>query len=196
MIAIVAYGAGNLTSVYRALRYLGFDCIVAEKAEQLRYADKLVIPGVGNFKATLPLSTGHLSEALQKHIAARKPVLGICLGMQWMFAGSEEAPGIPGLNAFDGVCCRFSDQVKVPHVGWNRTTADPRSRLFNGVPSGSYFYYTHSFYAPLCAETMGLCAYESPFTAAIEKGHLFGVQFHPEKSAEIGCKILENFCAL
>lgn len=196
MIAIVDYGAGNLTSVCKAVRHLGFDCIVTSADEQIRDADKLIIPGVGNFKATLPLSNGHLGLALQDCVDLKKPVLGICLGLQWMFAGSEEAPGISGLNAFQGTCSRFTGQVKVPHVGWNQIEIGPSSRLLQGIESGSYVYYTHSYRAPLCAATVGVCNYGSQFTAAVENDHLYGVQFHPEKSGEVGCKILENFCAL
>lgn len=147
-------------------------------------------------EATRSLSEGPLTSALQQFIAAQKPVLGICLGLQWMFEGSDEAPELRGLGVFDGRCSRFSNQVKSPHVGWNQITVDPHSRLLQGVPSSSYVYYTHSYHAPLCSRTVAVCAYETQFTAAAENRHLFGVQFHPEKSGKIGRRILENFCAL
>ena len=196
MIAIVDYGAGNLASVVKAIEHLGQPCVVTADAETVAGADKLIIPGVGNFKATLPLHDGVIGIAVRKAIADNKPVLGICLGLQWMFDGSDEAPELRGLSAFHGTCTRFSDRVKSPHVGWNRIQAATRSRLLSGVPDGSYVYFTHSYSAPLCAETVATCTYEEPFTAAVERDNLFGVQFHPEKSGEIGMKILEKFCAL
>ena len=196
MIAIVDYGAGNLASVVKAIEHLGQKCAVTADAEAVARADRLIIPGVGNFKATLPLDGGQLGVAVRNAIAGGKPVLGICLGLQWMFEGSDEAPELRGLSAFHGTCTRFSDRVKSPHVGWNRIEVAPRSRLLSGIPSGSYVYFTHSYRAPLCAETVATCTYEEPFTAAAERGNLFGLQFHPEKSGDIGIKILENFCAL
>ena len=196
MIAIVDYGAGNLASVVKAIEHLGQECVVTANADAAARADRLIIPGVGNFKATLPLDGGQLGVAVRNAIAGGKPVLGICLGLQWMFEGSDEAPELRGLSAFHGTCTRFSDRVKSPHVGWNRIEVAPRSRLLLGIPSGSYVYFTHSYRAPLCAETVATCTYEEPFTAAAERGNLFGLQFHPEKSGDIGIKILENFCAL
>jgi glutamine amidotransferase len=196
VIAIIDYGAGNLASVVKAIRHLNRECVVTGDAEAVDAAEKLVIPGVGNFAATLPLANGQLGAALRSAIAGGKPVLGICLGLQWMFEGSEEAGELPGLGAFPGKCTRFSDQVKSPHVGWNRIAIEPRSRLLRDIPSGSYVYFTHSYRTPLCPESVATCVYEAPFTAAAERGNLFGVQFHPEKSGDIGMKILENFSAL
>lgn len=196
MIAIVDYGAGNLASVVKAVRHLGRECMVTDDAQAVMAAEKLIIPGVGNFRATLPLSDGHLGAALRNTIASDKPVLGICLGLQWMFEGSDEASDLRGLGVFPGKCTRFSDQVKSPHVGWNRIAIGPRSRLLCDIPSDSYVYFTHSFWAPLCTDTVASCVYEAPFTAAAERGNLFGVQFHPEKSGDVGMKILENFCAI
>ncbi len=196
MIAIVDYGAGNLASVYRAIRHIGRECVITSDAGRLELADKAIIPGVGNFKETQTLSEGPLSSALRQFIAADKPVLGICLGLQWMFDGSDEAPALSGLGAFDGRCSRFSNQVKSPHVGWNQITVEPQSRLLQGVPANSYVYYTHSYRAPVCSRTVAVSTYEIPFTAAAEHGNLFGVQFHPEKSGDVGRGILENFCAL
>lgn len=195
MIAILDYGAGNLASVVKAIRYLGHECIVtADQSEVLR-ADRLIIPGVGNFRATAPLANGPLGAAVKSTLGS-KPLLGICLGLQWMFANSAEAPELPGLAAFGGTCTPFSEQVKSPHVGWDRIEIDARSRLLHGVVPGAYVYFTHSYRAPLCADTVARCTYEEPFTAAAERGNLFGVQFHPEKSGGVGLEILENFCAL
>ncbi len=196
MIAIVDYGAGNLASVVKAIRHLGQQCSVTSDVEAVARADRLILPGVGNFKATRPLANGGLGIALRMAIADQKPTLGICLGLQWLFEGSDEAPELPGLCAFRGMCTRFSARVKSPHVGWNRIEIGPHSRLLFGISSGSYVYFTHSYRAPLCAETVATCTYEEPFTAAVEHANLFGLQFHPEKSGAVGIKILENFCAL
>ncbi|HUI84330.1 MAG TPA: imidazole glycerol phosphate synthase subunit HisH [Candidatus Binatia bacterium] len=196
MIAILDYGAGNLASVVKAVRHLGQECAVTADAGDVRRAARVIIPGVGNFRATQALAMQPLSDALQQVIAAGKPILGICLGLQWMFEGSDEAPELPGLGAYAGACQRFSDRVKSPHVGWNRIAVEPQSRLLRGVPSGSWVYFTHSYRAPLCAETVASCTYESQFTAAVERDNLFGLQFHPEKSGDAGLAILGNFCAV
>jgi imidazole glycerol-phosphate synthase subunit HisH len=196
VIAIVDYGAGNLASVVKALQRLGRECTVPNGPDNLRQADKWVIPGVGNFKATAPLANGALGAVLRDGVAAGKPLLGVCLGLQWMFEGSTEATDLSGLGAFKGQCERFSDRVKSPHVGWDSIETRGQSRLLAGVPSGSYVYFTHSYRAPVCTGTVATCTYEAPFTAAAERGNLFGVQFHPEKSGDVGLQILENFCAL
>ena len=197
MIAIVDYGAGNLTSVVKALQHLGKECAVTNDPDIVGRADKWIIPGVGNFKATAPLVNGRLGEVLRTVVdSENRPLLGICLGLQWMFEGSSEAPELRGLAAFSGECTRFSDQVKSPHVGWNSIAVEQRSRLLAGIPSGAYVYFTHSYRAPVCSDTVATCTYEEPFTAAAERGNLFGVQFHPEKSGDAGLQILENFCAL
>jgi len=196
VIAIVDYGAGNLASVLKAVRHLGRECVVTDNADVVSAADRLIIPGVGNFRATLPLTGGCLGTALREAVANEKPVLGICLGLQWMFEGSDEATELRSLGVFPGNCTRFSDRVKSPHVGWNRIAIAPRSRLLRNIPSDSYVYFTHSYWAPLCADTVATCVYEAPFTAAAERGNLFGVQFHPEKSGDVGISILENFCAI
>jgi glutamine amidotransferase len=196
VIAIIDYGAGNLASVVKAIKHLERECVVTSDADAVRGAEKLIIPGVGNFAATLPLSDGDLGVAIRGAIASQKPVLGICLGLQWMFEGSDEAGDLRGAGIFSGRCARFSDRVKSPHVGWNQIAIEPRSRLLRDISSGSYVYFTHSYWAPLCSDTIATCVYEAPFTAAAESGNLFGVQFHPEKSGPVGMKILENFCAL
>jgi imidazole glycerol-phosphate synthase subunit HisH len=196
VIAVIDYGAGNLASVVKAIKHLGCECVVTRDGDCVLGAEKLIVPGVGNFLATLPLTEGPVGGALRQAIASQKAVLGICLGLQWMFEGSEEAAELRGLGAFPGQCTRFSDEVKSPHVGWNRITIGPGSRLLQGIPSGSYVYFTHSYRAPLCQDTVATCVYETPFTAAAESGNLFGFQFHPEKSGDIGMTILENFCAL
>ncbi len=196
MIAIIDYGAGNLASVVKAIQHIGAECVATSLAKDAGHADKLIIPGVGNFKATEPLADGDLGAVVRAAIADRRPVLGICLGLQWLFEGSDEAPKMRGMGAFSGVCSRFPENVKSPHVGWNRIRIDPRSRLLAGIASGSYLYFTHSYRAPLCDDTVATCRYAQPFSAAAERDNIFGVQFHPEKSGPAGLKILENFCAL
>jgi glutamine amidotransferase len=129
-------------------------------------------------------------------VKSGKPFLGICVGMQWLFAGSTEAPETPGAALFPGECSRFPVSVKAPHVGWNQLEVRTGSRLLRGVASGAFVYYTHSFRAPVIAETTACTNYGGPFSAAVERDNIFGVQFHPEKSTETGLKILENFCGL
>lgn len=197
MIAVVDYGAGNLTSVVKALQHLGQSCAVSNDPDIVGQADKWIIPGVGNFKATAPLVAGKLGAVLRSAITPEgRPLLGICLGLQWMFEGSTEAPELRGLGTFKGLCTRFSERVKSPHVGWNSIAIDGVSRLLAGVSCGAYVYFTHSYRAPVCCDTVATCTYEEPFTAVAERGNLFGVQFHPEKSGEVGMRVLENFCAL
>jgi glutamine amidotransferase len=197
VIAIVDYGAGNLASVVKALQHLGQECAVTSDPDTVGHAAKLIIPGVGNFKATAPLANGGLGLALRGAIADQgRPLLGICLGLQWMFEGSAEAPELLGLGIFSGMCTRFSENVKSPHVGWDRIEVDGCSRLLAGIPSGAYLYFTHSYRVPVCSDTVATCTYEAPFSAVVERRNLFGVQFHPEKSGEVGIHILENFCAL
>jgi len=197
VIAIVDYGAGNLASVVKALQHLGRECAVTNDPDVVRHAAKWIIPGVGNFKATAPLANGKLGAVLRTDVGPNgRPLLGICLGLQWMFDGSSEAPELRGLGVFPGQCERFSERVKSPHVGWDSIAIDGRSRLLTGISSGAYVYFTHSYRAPVCGDTVATCTYEEPFTAVAERGNLFGVQFHPEKSGDVGMQILENFCAL
>jgi glutamine amidotransferase len=197
VIAIVDYGAGNPTSVAKAIQHLGQDCTVTNNSDIVARATKWIIPGVGHFKATVPLANGRLGATLREGVnSGARPLLGICLGLQWMFEGSSEAPDLKGLSAFPGRCIRFSGAVKSPHVGWDSIATNRESRVLAGIPSGSYLYFTHSYRAPLCNDTVATCSYEAPFTAVVERGNLFGVQFHPEKSGDVGMQILENFCAL
>ena len=196
MIAIVDYGAGNLVSVKKALDWLGQDCtITSDPAEVLR-ARKIVLPGVGHFASTATLNTSGLQESIARSIANGIPFLGICVGMQWMFAGSEESPQTPGLSLFPGTCARFPQNVKSPHVGWNQLEIDSASRLFRGLPASPFVYFTHSYYAPVNGTTVASCEYAGKFSAAVERDLLFGVQFHPEKSGETGLRLLANFCAI
>jgi imidazole glycerol-phosphate synthase subunit HisH len=195
MIAIVDYGAGNISSVKKALEHLGTDAQVTSDASVISAAQKLVVPGVGHFTRCQALNQSMRAPVLEA-IKSGKPFLGICVGMQWLFAGSTEAPETPGAAIFTGECSRFPASVKSPHVGWNQIEISTGSRLLQGVSNGAFVYYTHSYRAPVVAETVACTNYGGVFSAAVERDNVFGVQFHPEKSAETGLKILENFCAL
>ncbi len=209
MIAIVDYGAGNLNSVRKAFDHLGAEVRVTSQSENVDAAGKIVLPGVGHFSALSTLNAAGLREALLRNIGAGKPFLGICLGMQWLFEGSEEAPDFAGAGLFFGRCRQFPAQVKSPHVGWNslslsgasgpealefRKAESLKSRLFRQLPSDPYVYFTHSFYAPVTQATSATTDYGLLFSAAVERDNIFGVQFHPEKSGTAGIQILKNFC--
>jgi len=196
MIAIVDYGAGNLVSVKKALDWLGQECAITSDPGQAAKAAKIVLPGVGHFASTATLARTGLQEAIAEAIARGIPFLGICVGMQWMFERSQESPETPGLGVLSGECERFPASVKSPHVGWNQLEVDSSSRLLRGVRPRSFVYFTHSFRAPVSETTVACCEYGGRFSAAVERDHLFGVQFHPEKSGEIGLKLLDNFCGL
>jgi len=194
MIAIVDYGAGNLNSVKKAFDYLGADIMVTDQPETLAAADKIVFPGVGHFSSLRALDRSGLREALLQAAFAGRPLLGICLGMQWLFEGSEECSELAGAGIFPGKCRLFPSSVKSPHVGWNSIAVQLGSRLLRGIAQDSYVYYTHSFHAPLVAGTIAATDYGLQFAGAVERGNIFGVQFHPEKSGDVGLAILKNFC--
>ena len=194
MIAIVDYGAGNPVSVKKALDFLGQDCVITADPNCVANAGCIILPGVGHFAATENLNRSGLQEAIATAIARDTPFLGICVGMQWMFAHSQEAPQTSGLGLFNGECEHFPSAVKSPHVGWNQLEISGNSRLFRGIPNESYAYFSHSFRVPITAETVAGCEYGGKFSAAVERGHLFGVQFHPEKSGDVGLAVLRNFC--
>jgi glutamine amidotransferase len=194
MIAIVDYGAGNLYSVKKAFDYLGAEVFVADQPATVAAADKVVLPGVGHFSSLRSLGSTGLCEALQQAAASGKPFLGICLGMQWLFHGSEECVEIAGAGIFPGKCRRFPSSVKSPHVGWNSLAIREGSGLLRGIAQDSFVYYTHSFHAPVIAGTAATSEYGLEFAAAVELDNVFGVQFHPEKSGDVGLAILKNFC--
>ncbi|MBS1814332.1 MAG: imidazole glycerol phosphate synthase subunit HisH [Acidobacteria bacterium] len=202
MIQVIDYKAGNLTSVLKALNYLGAKTHVTQSPDDVRGASKIVLPGVGHFRATQLLHDLQLTEATREAIARGVPFLGICVGLQWLYEGSTEAEATEGLCHFGSKCERFpatyaGAELKSPHVGWN-SLEDIRegSRLLKNVAPGSFVYYTHSWRAPLSADTAASTFYGGKFTAAVERGNVMGVQFHPEKSGETGLQILRNFLEL
>jgi glutamine amidotransferase len=194
MIAIVNYGAGNLNSVKKAFDYLGADTVVTDQPEALAVAGKIVLPGVGHFSSLQALNRTGVAKALLEGASAGKPFLGICLGMQWLFEGSEECSELAGAGIFPGKCRQFPSSVKSPHVGWNSLVIREGSRLLRGVAPDSFVYYTHSYHAPVIAETTAASEYGLRFAGAVERNNIFGVQFHPEKSGDVGLSILKNFC--
>ena len=191
MIAIIDYRAGNIASVKKALDRVGSVSVITSDAQVIAAADRLVLPGVGHFAATKALDPLRLTIA--GTLRRGKPFLGICVGMQWMFGGSTEALGVSGFGLFEGEVAKFPAMVKSPHVGWNQISVKNGSRLLTGISTDSFVYFTHSYRAPVCEGTVAECEYGGPFAAAIERDNVFGVQFHPEKSGDIGLQILRNF---
>ena len=173
MIAIVDYGAGNLNSVKKAFDYLGAEVVVTDQSEIVAVADKIVLPGVGHFSSLRALNRTGLREALLQAASAGKPFLGICLGMQWLFEGSEECIEVAGAGIFSGKCRQFPSSVKSPHVGWNSLTVQEGSRLLRGIAQDSFVYYTHSFHAPVLAATSAASEYGLQFAAAVERRQHF-----------------------
>jgi glutamine amidotransferase len=196
-VTVIDYKAGNLTSVLKTLRHLGMEAIVTDGDLSLvESAERIVLPGVGHFAATERLDATGLTGAIRNAIAKGTPFLGICVGMQWLYTGSTEAPEQPGLAHFAGQCTRFAESTeKVPHVGWNSLEVRSGSSLLAGVEPGEFVYFTHSYKGPVTGDTAAVTNYIEPFAAAVERGNVMGVQFHPEKSGETGLKILRNFLA-
>jgi glutamine amidotransferase len=194
-VTVIDYKAGNLTSVLKSLRRCGAEVEVTDGDLSLvESAERIVLPGVGHFAATERLDATGLTSAIHAAIARGVPFLGICVGMQWLYAGSSEAPNQPGLGYFSEQCTHFAESPeKVPHVGWNSLEIRQGSRLLAGVNPGEYVYFTHSYKAPVTAETAAITHYIEPFAAAVERGNVMGTQFHPEKSGATGLKILGNF---
>ena len=194
-VTVIDYKAGNLTSVLKTLRHLGAEAIVTDGDLSLvESAERIVLPGVGHFAATQRLDATGLTSAIRLAITRGIPFLGICVGMQWLYAGSSEAPDQPGLGQFAESCSRFAESSeKVPHVGWNSLEVRNGSRLLKGVEPGEFVYFTHSYKGPVTKDTAAVTQYIEPFAAAVERDNVMGVQFHPEKSGETGLKILRNF---
>jgi imidazole glycerol-phosphate synthase subunit HisH len=193
-VTVIDYKAGNLTSVLKALRQLGAEAEVTDNPAPIGLAERLVLPGVGNFAATQQLDATGLTPVIRAAIQRGVPFLGICVGMQWLFAGSSEATAQPGLAEFPETCARFPEgKEKVPHVGWNSLDVCAGSILLRDIRSGEYVYFTHSYKAPVTGDTAATATYIEPFAAAVERRNVMGVQFHPEKSGPTGLRILRNF---
>jgi imidazole glycerol phosphate synthase glutamine amidotransferase subunit len=197
VIAIFDYGAGNLRSVANTLDEIGARYTLVRDAAGLRAASKIILPGVGHFGQMMrALDRMEVRGALVESIGAATPFLGICLGLQALLEGSEEAPAETGLGLLAGVVRRFPDGARIPHMGWNELEPLRSSRLLRAVGPSPYVYFAHSYYVPMTQETAASCTYEVSYTAVLESGNLFGVQFHPEKSGPLGLKIVKNFADL
>ena len=190
-IVIIDYGAGNIQSIKFALERLGFNAALSHNAEEIKAADKVIFPGVGEASSAMKkLKATGLDKVIPE---LTQPVLGICLGMQLMCKRSEEG-NTTGLGIFDVDVLHFENKLKVPHIGWNRIK-ELQTPLFEGIAEKEFVYLVHSFYAPVCSETIAKCDYGINYSSALKKDNFYGVQFHPEKSSRVGEKILENFLA-
>lgn len=214
MIALLDYGAGNLASVRKAFAAVGAEVSTPASPSDLRDVSAIVVPGVAHFDALSPLEAGWRGEVLLA-VQGGVPLLGICLGLQWLFEGSPESASVSGLGLFRGRCERLPEayedrpsatgnrqpedakdplaRLKVPHVGWNTLRLPHRSSLMAGVPDGSQVYFTHSYAAPVVPDTAAVTTYGIPFSAAVQRDHIAGVQFHPEKSGDVGLRVLRNW---
>jgi glutamine amidotransferase len=202
VIALIDYKAGNLTSVKKALSAIGAEFIVPATPDDLAEAAGIIVPGVGHFGATRALDQAWI-DAILARVGEGRPLFGICLGMQWLFEGSDEAPDLPGLGLMAGQCYRLGanpqsairnpQSLKVPHVGWNSIAILRQASIVEGVPTGSQMYFTHSYVAPVTGDTVAVTEHGEPFAAVVQRGHIVGVQFHPEKSSTIGLRFYRNF---
>jgi glutamine amidotransferase len=205
VIALIDYKAGNLTSVKKALATIGADVFVPNTPDELADVAGIIVPGVGHFGATRALDQTWI-DAILARVGEGRPLFGICLGMQWLFEASDEAPDLPGLGLLSGRCYRLNanpqsaihnpQSVKVPHVGWNSLTLQREASIVEGVDNGSQVYFTHSYVAPVTGDTVAVTEHGEPFAAVVQRGHVGGVQFHPEKSGDVGLQVLRNFVEL
>jgi glutamine amidotransferase len=204
VIALIDYKAGNLTSVKKALATIGADVFVPETPGDLANAGGIIVTGVGHFGATRALDQPWI-DAILARVGEGRPLFGICLGMQWLYEGSDEAPELTGLGLLSGRCFRLGNpqsaipnpqSVKVPHVGWNSLAITREGGLLDQVPDGSQVYFTHSYVAPVTGDTSASTEHGEVFASVVQRGHIGGVQFHPEKSGDVGLRILRNFVEL
>ncbi|HLI29663.1 MAG TPA: imidazole glycerol phosphate synthase subunit HisH [Terriglobia bacterium] len=197
MIAVIDYGAGNTGSVLKAAQYLGYAAMPVDRAELLPGAQKIILPGQGHFGSMMQaLEERGMIQPLRSAIAGGKPFLGICLGLQMLYEGSEEAPGAAGFGLLPGQVKRFEGVFKVPHVGWSQLEISRPSRILQGVAAGSFVYYCHSYYGPVTPQSAAITEYGQRYSAAMEMDNVCAVQFHPEKSGEVGLQVLKNFLDL
>jgi glutamine amidotransferase len=196
VIALIDYGAGNLTSVRKALTALGADFAIPARPEECVRFSAVIVPGVGNFAATSAL-VGPWRDTIAETVRRGTPLLGICLGMQWLFEGSDEAPEVPGLGVLEGRVTRLRGNpdagLKIPHVGWNALDFRRTARILSGLEPQSHVYFTHSYAAPVTDACVAATTHGETFAAVVERGNVFGVQFHPEKSSDAGLQIIRNF---
>jgi glutamine amidotransferase len=196
VIALIDYKAGNLTSVRKAFGALGAELFTPDRADELGAADAIVVPGVGHFAATKTLGPDWI-DAILARVGEGRPLLGICLGMQWLFEGSEESPELPGLGLLNGRCYRLpANQIKIPHVGWNSLDVQHEKSIVDRVDNHAQVYFTHSYVAPVTGDTVAITTHGEPFASVVQRGHVAGVQFHPEKSGEVGLQVLRNFLSM
>jgi glutamine amidotransferase len=196
VIALIDYKAGNLTSVRKAFAALGAELYTPDRPGDLAAADAIVVPGVGHFGATKALGPDWI-DAILGRVGELRPLLGICLGMQWLFEGSEEAPDLPGLGLLSGQCYKLpSTEVKIPHVGWNSLDMQRENTIVDQVANHAQVYFTHSFVAPVNGDTVAVTSHGRPFASIVQRGHVAGVQFHPEKSGDVGLQVLRNFLGM
>ena len=197
MIALIDYKAGNLTSVRKAFSALGAELFTPVRPDELASADAIVVPGVGHFAATKTLGPAWI-DAILEQVGKGRPLLGICLGMQWLFEGSEESPELPGLGLLSGRCYRLhaDESTKIPHVGWNSLDVKREDSIVDEVANGAQVYFTHSYVAPVTADTVAITTHGQPFASIVQRGHVSGVQFHPEKSGDVGLQVLRNFLVM
>ena len=201
MIAIIDYDAGNLKSVEKALQFLGQECVITRAFHEIKKADKVILPGVGSFgDAMSQLKKFELDKVIHEVAAEQKPFLGICLGLQLLFEGSEESEGVEGLHLLDGEILRIPEQegLKIPNIGWNSLDLQNNGRLFENLEGSPFVYFVHSYYLKAREESIvkATIEYSTHIHASVEKDNIFACQFHPEKSGTVGLQILSNFAKL
>lgn len=198
MIAIVDYGMGNLKNVYKALKSIEVEAEITSNPEVIKAADKIILPGVGAFKdAIYTINHSGLREVLDESVQQGKPFMGICLGMQLLFEKSYENGAYEGLGYIPGQIVKLDIPLKVPHMGWNTLEIVKQDPIFTGVESGSYAYFVHSYHMEGPEEVISAyTTYGKRFGVAVQKNNIYGAQFHPEKSSDVGIKLLKNFAAL
>lgn len=194
MIGLIDYGAGNLNSLLKAIRFLDYQVKVLSSPIPFSDIDRLIIPGVGSFSSALEeLKRRELLPFIREWLEAGKPLLGICLGLQLLSQGSQEAPGISGLAFFPGSCQKLQ-APKVPHIGWNEVKVLKDDPAFDGIPAKSHFYFVHSFaLMEVSSSTLAITDYGIIFSSVVKSGRIYGCQFHPEKSGQLGLKFLKNW---